>query len=433
MSLAFSLLAALIVATPLVALIEGPVVQGIVAVLTAAVLATTAWSAPPGEARFLSRVLRPAAIGLALPAIWMAMQAVPSPLDVLSNPIWASVQGALGERNEGAISIDPGITLVALARYLANAAVVIGAAAAAVDRRRAEMLLFALAAAPVLAAIMLFVHGFTALPFVGEAGDRASARSWVAECALGAPIAAAAFGHLWERFERAAGKAGATRYRFAALACCVGGLAICFLALFFAASAQLFLIAVCGLAIIAAVTLIRRLNVSPWLSAASAIVALVAFAAAISLHADPRADLTLRYADAPAGTVAPAERMLADGAWAGSGGGVFAALLPIYSDVDDVAQGDSAPTAAAGVAIELGKPALWIVVAMAVLAVGLLLRGAFARGRDSMYPLAAASSTFVFALAAFATSSVFATPVALLAAATLGLGIAQSVSRSAIA
>jgi hypothetical protein len=50
-----------------------------------------------------------------------------------------------------------------------------------------------------------------------------------------------------------------------------------------------------------------------------------------------------------------------------------------------------------------------------------------------MYPLAAASSTFVFALAAFATSSVFATPVALLAAATLGLGIAQSVSRSAIA
>jgi hypothetical protein len=421
----------LIVVTPFLAPIDGPVIQGIVAIVAVSTLATAAWSIPQGEEHYLSRVVAPFAICLSLPAVWMVIQAAPLPFKTITNPIWTSVQAALGEPRTGSISIDPGITLVAVMRYLIISAIVIATTVVAVNRRSAQMLLLALAVATALAAIMVLASGFAGLPLVDQARYRLISGTWVAECLLGLPIAASAIGHLLEP-ERTPSKARGSPLRSALLISYVGALAICFGALLFAASTRSLLIAFCGLGMIIGVGIVRRLGISPWSSAAFAATSVVIFAAMVSVHTDQRRDLTLRYADSPAWKVAIAERIMADTSWAGSGGGVFDAMIPFYSEIDGNREVGSAPTAAAEMAIELGKPVLWITTAMVAFALGRLIRGALTRRRDWMYPLAAASSILIYALMAFTSSNVFATPVALLAAATFGLGIAQSVSRSSL-
>jgi hypothetical protein len=278
---------------------------------------------------------------------------------------------------------------------------------------------------------MLVLHSLGVLSFINAARDREMARSLMAACVLGAPISAAAAGHMLERYERRRTNADMSLVRFAmSFAGSVGGLAICLAALAFAATTQLLMVAACGFAIVASLAIIRRLGVSPWFSAAAAATAVIAVVAVVSAWPGGHGDLTLRYADASARSVAVAETMMADASWTGSGGGAYGALLPIYREFDDVAGGLSAPTAAAKISVELGKPGLWTIVAMIVLAVGYLLRGALTRGRDSFYAIAVASSVVVFTLEAFCDTSGLATSVGALMSAAFGLGVAQSVSRS---
>jgi len=428
---AFVLLTTLIAATPLVALADGPAIQGIVAALSALAVAMTVRSIPPGESRYLSKVISPVMICLAVPAIWMAIQAAPMPLRGLVHPIWASAEAALGKPLMGSISVDPGTTLVAITRYLTVVGIVLAAAGVTIDRRRAEMVLFWLAGATVLGGVMLIMHGLANFSFVDESRDREAARSLMAGCVIGVPLSAAACGHMLERYERRRTNPAMSLVGFGLIfAGCLGGLAICFAALAYAGTTQLLLIAVCGLAIIVAVVIVRRAGVGGWFSLASVATAVVIIAALLSLRSGGNADLTLRFADAPARMIAITESLIADTPWSGSGAGTFAALLPIYRDVNDVAEGASAPTAAAEIAVELGKPALWAIVAMTILAVAFLLHGALTRGRDSFYAAAVTSSIVVFALQAFGGASVFATSVVVLASAAFGLGIAQSLSRS---
>jgi hypothetical protein len=60
----------------------------------------------------------------------------------------------------------------------------------------------------------------------------------------------------------------------------------------------------------------------------------------------------------------------------------------------------------------------------------MLLRGALQRGRDSFYPAAGAGCIIVLTLEAFCDASLFGTTVLICAAAALGLGIAQHLSRT---
>jgi hypothetical protein len=428
---AFVLVTTMIAATPIVALADGAVAQGILAVLAMLAVAVTAWSIPPGEARHLSKLVGSVAICMAIPVIWMALQAAPMPLRSLSNPIWTSAEGALGESLPSSISVDPGATIIAITRYLTMIGIVIATTAVAINRRRAEMVLFWLAGAAVTAGILLVLHGLAHFSFGSEADDREVARSLMAGCVLGVPLTAAAAGHVLERLERRRMNADTLPVRFvAALAGSVGGLAICLTALAFAATMQLLLIAACGFMVVAGVSIIRRLSVGLWFVAASAAAVIIIIVAFVSTRSSGYGDVTLRYADAPARSIAIAETVMADAAWAGSGGGAYDALLPLYLGVEDNIGRLSAPTAAAKISVELGKPALWVIVVMVVLAVGFLLRGALTRGRDSFYSIAVISSTIVFSLEAFSDASGFATSVGVLASVAFGLGIGQSASRS---
>jgi hypothetical protein len=100
--------------------------------MTALTVMVIARAIPPIEAGHLSKLFRPIAVSLAIPAIWIAIQAAPMPFGSLAHPIWSSAKATLAEPLTGSISVDPGATLVALARYLRAAGIIFAATAATI-------------------------------------------------------------------------------------------------------------------------------------------------------------------------------------------------------------------------------------------------------------------------------------------------------------
>src|ERR1039457_7031370 len=138
---------------------DGPIIHGLIIAVMAVSVAIVALRIRPGEAGFLSSVIRPMAIIAAIPALWMLFQVLPLKNVGLANPIWETAAAALERPLAGSISIDPGATLISLARYLSAVAIAFVAAAVAVDRRRAAWVLFALTAATTIIALMVLAAG----------------------------------------------------------------------------------------------------------------------------------------------------------------------------------------------------------------------------------------------------------------------------------
>lgn len=88
------------------------------------------------------------------------------------------------------------------------------------------------------------------------------------------------------------------------------------------------------------------------------------------------------------------------------------------------------PSTAAALVIELGWPMTLFVFALAIGTIVALYRGALVRGRDSFYPAAAAACAVILSLQAFCDASLLRAGIAVLGDAIIGLGLAQSVSRS---
>ena len=147
------ILVALICASPVILLWDGLITQGLIAGIFAAALMITARALRPGETEFFVFVIRPLAATVTVPALWMIMQVLPLRVD--AHPIWKSAEAALGQPLAGAISVDLGASVIALGQYLSITAAAFLSAAVAVDRQRAEWLLFALAAASTLIALIL--------------------------------------------------------------------------------------------------------------------------------------------------------------------------------------------------------------------------------------------------------------------------------------
>jgi hypothetical protein len=429
MPAALLILVLLIGATPIVVALDGPIVQGLVAAGAATGAAAVAWGLRPGEGGYLLTLVRPMAAVAAVPALWMAMQTLPLEALGLAHPIWQSAAAALGKPVGGSISIDAGATLIALCRYLSAAAVALVAAAVAVDRQRAERMLFALVAATGVIAAATIAHDVAGLRLLG-----AAARAAATGCAaLGTILATAGAIRTFERHETRRADPNASLAAFApTLAACFAAFAACAAAVVWSGTGETIFSAAYGLATMIAVVAIRRLGLGPWGYGAIAAAAVVVAAAIIASRPGLRTqDLTLAFAtQVPPARVSEVQSMLADAPWAGSGAGTFAALLPIYRDFADTMPAGEAPTAAAAIAIELGRPMLWAIVLAAAGAIVLLLRGALQRGRDSFYPAAGAASLVTLLLLAFGEAAVLATGVAVIAASVLGLAAAQSRSRA---
>ena len=80
----------------------------------------------------------------------------------------------------------------------------------------------------------------------------------------------------------------------------------------------------------------------------------------------------------------------------------------------------------------MGRVMLWAAVIAAGLAAALLLRASTKRGRDSFYSSAAASCLVLLIVLAFINVSLFGQTLPMLSVIILGLGLAQSLGRTAV-
>jgi hypothetical protein len=424
---ALILLILLIQATPALVFADGTTAYGLVALVVAVALGIVATRARSEEAGHLVRVVRPALLLLAIPAAWILVQLLPMPFGALSHPVWASAAEALNTSISGHISIDLGATSIGLIRYLTAVGLLVAAAAVTIDRTRAEWLLHWLTAATAFLAAMLIAHDLVGLfPLAGLSATAALH----AASALGTIIAAAATVRAVERYETRRNTAEMTMARFAwSLTAALTALATCWLALIIAAPIEVTFAAGCGFATVVLVVIARRVAPAPLAAGALAAVAIIAAIAIVA--AKPHAGTpTLRFAAvASPSAISIAERMIADNS-GGTGAGTYEALLPSYRDINDTTVTERAPTTAAQVAIEMGRAAIWILALMMVAAIGLLLRGAISRGRDSFYATAAAGGAITLTVEAFVDASLLGTAVVIVATTVLGLGLAQRASRT---
>jgi hypothetical protein len=427
-SIAFVLLALLIGATPVFLFWETPTATGVVAALLAVALAIVARAILPGERIYVLDRIRPIAIVAAVPCVWIMIQLLPLGSLGLSHQIWSSAAAALGRPTWGSISIDVGATAVALCRYLCAVGVVVLAATLAANRRRAEgMFLILVAATAAIAVTTLFDHfAKFGLP---EGWDGTAARTRAMQCAaLGVVLAAGWAIRTLERRKTRRTRLSVSAFNFAlaaaAFVCCLLPLA--------RGSAGMFLMAAgYGLATLIAFEIGHRFGLGGWAWAGMIAAAFVGGVAIVTRHPPPAVEVTLAFAaDAAPVVTAAAQRMLNDVPWAGTGAGTFAQLLPMYRDAGEMLEATWPPTAAAGVAIELGRWMLAALVVTAVAAAAILLRAGLLRGRDSVYCAAGAGCIVATLILGFGSAGVFATANSIVLAVVLGLAVAQSKSRS---
>jgi hypothetical protein len=418
----------LICACPFILLMDGAIMHGLIAGLAAAGIAVVARAMRPGETQFLISVIRPGAALAAVPALWIVIQILP--FRAIAHPIWASAAAALGQPLVGSISIDFGASVMALGLYLSIIAIALLSAAVAVDRQRASWILFTLMAATALIALILLFHDLAGFAFLNGL-DASSERAQAVDCtAIGTIVAAAAGIRTLERYEnRRADPSGASLLWPFAASCTA--LVICVTSLAVNSTAAVMIAAGYGLGALIAVAVIRRLGLGPWGIAATAVPAMGLAVLLIASEPGLRTKgVTLAFAtpSSPALTSA-SQRILDDTPWTGTGAGTFAAIMPIYRDIDDP-ETSTAPNAAVALSIELGRPMFWLIVVVIVGAVVILLRASLQRGRDSFYPVAGAGCLLTLLLLAFMNAGILGTVTAVIAAAVLGLALAQSRSRT---
>jgi hypothetical protein len=429
------ILVILICACPFVLLIEGAfihgaVVAGLLAGLTAAGLAVVARAMRPGETEFLTSVTGLGAVLAAIPALWIVIQILP--LKLIAHPIWASAAGALGHPLVGSISIDFGASVMALGLYLSIAGVALLSTAVAVDRQRAEGILFTLMGATAATALILLVDELTEHRVLSALGGL-SGRAQAVDCsAIGIIVAAAAGLRTLERYEhRHSSPVIAGTAPGWTIAACSVALVLCIVALAVNATGPAMTAAGYGLGALIAVAIIRRLGLGRWGIAVFAVpaVALAVFLIASEPGLRSKGVTLVFAAPSPSALTSVSQHILDDTTLAGTGAGTFAAILPIYRDKNDPPT-SIAPTAAAALSIELGRPMFWWIVVVIAGAGALLLRASLHRGRDSFYPAAGAGGLIALLILAFVNAGILGTATAVIAAAVLGLALGQNKSRT---
>jgi hypothetical protein len=427
----FYLLVLLICATPAFLIIGSPIEDGVIPGILALAFAFVARTIRPGEADHFSNLARPVAIVAAVPAVWMIVQMLPLGITGVSNPIWDSASAGIGHPIRGSISIDPGITLLSLCRYFTMTAVLFLSLVASLDRQLAQWVLFALTTATALIALVLIGDDVAGRNVIFAADNQALRTGALDSAALGLILSSASAIGEFDRFQtqRIKGKSSIATF---AIAFCIATFAACAIAIFLHPSGYLIIAAVSGLATLGGVVLIRRLGLGLWGRLAIGSIAIII---ALSLLATQPASrvmalmlpLVPQISDSHPSLI---ERILAATPWTGTGAGTYTALIPIYRDVDETITAYSHPNVATKIAIEAGRPAVWIVLFMAFAAAVTLFRGALRRGRDSFYPAAGAGCIATIVLLSFTNAGMVQTTTSVVASAMLGLAFGQRVSRS---
>jgi hypothetical protein len=421
------LIVALICATPAILIWGGLITQSVIMGILAVALAITAAAQRPGETSFLLTGIRlPLAIS-AVPALWITLQTLP--LGVFAHPIWSSAAAALKHPIVGSMSINPGASVIALGQYLLMIAVAFLSAASSVDRQRAESILFALTAAVAAIALLLLANDwfFTGI-WLGD-----FARQQAVDCAaIGIIIASAACLRTVERYETRHGKPQrSVAVLERTFIICGIALLICLAAVLVGLTRHVLFAAGYGLLALLSAMAIRRYGLGMLGITGIALPALAAAVLLVAAQPGERGkSIVLAFAATSPAQTAMSQRLLNDAPLVGTGAGTFAALAPVYREMNDPPI-PSAATTAAAFAIELGSPMLWLIVAAVTAAFVMLLRSALRRGRDSFYPAMGGGCLLTGLLLGFSDPGFLGIAASLLMAAVLGLSLAQSRSRTA--
>jgi hypothetical protein len=421
----------LVAAAPLLLFFDNLIVVGAIQLCAAIGMTIVAIGIRHGQARHLFKLIRvPAALG-AIPLIWMLIQLLPIPIGGLSRSIWESAAGALDTPLSASISIDPGLTLIALCCYASMIGMAFVAAAVSIERQHAEKLLLVLCSAAAVISLILMasqVGGFALLDESSAGGEHAAI---ITAGIIGIILFAASTIMIIERYEIDHQHHKFSSQLLIPITIRITGLLVCSLTLIASDTNYAIFAATCGLATVVIIYFLRRLGFGPTAGLAMGFLAIVAVAAIIWTKGPPVAgDISLRYMTGANADVASLDtRIVGEVGLGGSGAGTFRAISILYGmqDSSDVLR---PPTFAAQIAIELGHPALWIIVGLACALIIICARGAFNRGRDFFYPLAGAGVSVAIILNSFSNAGLTNPAISLLVAVTLGLGLAQSISRT---
>lgn len=431
MQLGYYLLIGLVGFSPALLFFSSPITAGVLVAYAAVAVAVIGFSIRPGEAGYLTRTARPLFLCTLVPAIWMLIQILPLPMSNLVHPIWISAQAALDNSIWGSISIDRGSAVMAFISYAFAASVIFISAAVTIDRSRAEDLLFWLTFITTFAAVIFVVLQLGVVNTLVPDEFMMPADSWIALTGLGAILNATASIRAIERYEtrRSSQNASFNQFFFRLIAY-VAAAAFCAISIIAFAGTPMVFAMVFGLAAFGAVVIIRRLGLGPWVNIVFALTIIVVGLTIIMTNWQS-GDLAIRFAsNSSQASNQVIQSMLIDTRWMGNGAGSFGALLPIYQTIDNSIAGPYAPTAAATISIELGRPALYVILTIAIILLVQLLRGALKRGRDSFYPAAGASSIVLLTLEAFCDSALLEKSATIIACSIIGVALAQSVSRT---
>jgi hypothetical protein len=415
------ILVTLICASPVILLWDGLIVRGLVPGIIAIALAITAQTLRAGESEFLVSIIRPLAAVAVVPAVWVLVQLLP--IGFLAHPIWNSAETTLGHPVSGTISVDPGASVIALGQYLSVIAVAFISAAVAVDRQRAEWILFSLTAAVTAIALIIMTQPAT------------FTRAQAIDCvSVGTIIAGAACIRTVERYEtRGSSPQRSTPVLLLTFLACSAALAICGAVVVLGTTREILIATAYGIFALTCILIIRRFALGAIGATAIGAPALGAAILILAYHAAERGtSVPFAFVEASdPSLIALSERVLHNAPLAGTGAGTFAALAPIYRQIDDPPPGSTAATAAATFAIELGKPMFWLITVATVGSIFVLLRASLRRGRDWFYPAMGGSCLVTLLFLSFNNAGLFGTASSLISAAVIGLAIAQSKSRTA--
>jgi hypothetical protein len=422
-STAATLLLACVILASSLAIHDGVAARSLIEALAALAIASLSVSVRAINVNLAAGATQGLKIAAAIPAIWMIIQLLPTPVGAHS--IWAYANEALGQHSWSHVSVDLGRTILALAFYLANVALIIVCIFVARDRRRAEHILLALTAITALTALGLLIGKWGEIAGVSNRDDILSGIS-----ALGVLLSLTCAVRAIERHESESAKAeGSTQNVRTALVVIGAALIIDIIGLVAGASLNIALTSLFGIATFGSVQIIRRVGLGAW--AAFTLIGTMTIAAVMLIiwRYDSSRGLSplLQFASlSSADAISITQRMLADNRWLGTGAGTFTAVLPIYQDLgNSITQ---PPSTISGFAVELGLPMSLVIVALAAWLVVILYRGALNRGRDSFYSAAAAAGVVIMLGEAFCDASLRNTSIAVLSDALIGIGLAQRIS-----
>jgi hypothetical protein len=419
------LLLFLVAISPVLLVFDTQIAALLLTLWTAASLGLSARSVEAEHAWRTVRVLLPLAL---VPAIWMAIQILPTPY--LAHPIWQSAAGAFDSSLSGKISADPGLTFQALLRYVTVIGIVLVALCVALDRRRAHFVLRLLIAVTGFLTVVSILIAATEFKFNNAVDLVSLSAAFGAIRNLGMLLSASLIVGALDQYQLRRQGARFSAGMVAEL--CAGGavFALCFLTTAIDAPRLVFVAGICGLIPVFLVAFLRHVPSRGWEKIiVVAIVLTVAVVMALSRFDKDSGDIALRAATGatPAQT-AIAARMVADAGPLGMGAGTYAALVPSYRGIDDPPAVFAAPSGAAAIEIELGRSALAVVLLIGSVLAIVLFRRALVRGRDSLYAAAGSGCVVLLILQMFCDASPTAASVVVLAAVTIGLGLGQSVS-----